>query len=271
MKVARDDARRPPPGAGLRASSTAAMRVGGAWKVAYADLATAMMAFFLVLWLVDQDPSVRVAVAHYFQDPIGFERREGGGRSPLGGSGGGPSPVDGLLRAPRPDRAPTRDALSRAAQRLRANLEALPSFQALGRHVDLSVSDDGLRVDLVEQGGASFFDRGGSTLSREGGEIVRAIGRELAALGSDLVVEGHTDAVPFARADGYGNWELSADRANAARRALEAGGVAPERVKAVRGYADQRLRIPEAPDDPRNRRVAILVPITTGAGPRPAP
>ena len=243
-------------------------RIGGAWKVAYADLATAMMAFFLVLWLVDQDRAVRIAVARYFQDPIGFESRQDGGASPLGGVGGGEGPVDGLLVASKP--AP-REALDRAARRLQRTLQEMPSFQALGRNVSLEVSEDGLRIELVEDGGASFFERGGAALSREGEEIVQAVGREIAGLGSDVVLEGHTDSVPFRGGPaGYGNWELSTDRAHDARRALESGGLPPERVRAVRGYADQRLRVPEAPADPRNRRVAILVPASPAPGKRAA-
>jgi chemotaxis protein MotB len=258
-----------------RRSRTPIGRIGGAWKVAYADLATAMMALFLVLWLGSQDVVIREAVARYFQDPIGFDRGVEGGTSPLGGAGSGNGPIDGLLNAPRLERkAPAREALDRAAKQLRRTLEAMPSFQALGRFALLEVSDDGLRIDLIEQDGSSFFARGGRELSREGAEIVRAIGRELAALGSSVVLEGHTDALPFRGEDGYSNWELSADRANSARRALEAGGVAPGQVKAVRGYADQRLQIPEAPSDPRNRRIAILVsakPAVRESAARPTP
>ena len=247
-------------------------RIGGAWKVAYADLATAMMALFLVLWLGNQDAAVRKAVARYFQDPIAFDRHPDGGRSPLGRSGTGNGPIDGLLSAPRQSRPPAaREALERAARALRRTLESMPSFQALGRFVALDVSAEGLRIDLVEQEGSSFFERGGRELSREGAEIVRAIGKELAALGGGVVVEGHSDAVPFRGEGGYSNWELSADRANSARRALEAGGLPPERIEAVHGYADQRLRIPDAPADPRNRRVAILVPSRPEAAAAPLP
>jgi len=242
-------------------------RVGGAWKVAYADLATAMMALFLVLWLGTQDASVRRAVAHYFQDPIGSADGTNGGRSPLGGAGAGTGAIDGLLVAPRS----AREALDRAARRLRQSLAALPSFQALGRFVELEVADDGLRIDLVEQDGSSFFTRGGRELSREGAEVVRAIGRELGALGNDVVLEGHTDSVPYRGEEGYSNWELSADRANSARRALEAGGLSPGQVKAVRGYADAEPRIADAPSDPRNRRVAILVSPRPAAAGHPTP
>ncbi len=259
----------------VRRSQPAIGRIGGAWKVAFADLATAMMALFLVLWLGNQDAAVRKAVSQYFQDPIGFEQRLEGGRSPLGASGSGNGPIDGLLNAPRPKSpANPHEALDRAAKKLRQTLEAMPSFQALGRFVQLEVAADGLRIDLVEQEGSSFFARGGRELSGEGAEILRAIGQELAALGSGVVLEGHTDASPFRGENGYSNWELSADRANSARRALEAGGVASGQVEAVRGYADQRLRLPDAPADPRNRRIAILVsprPAVARATTRPTP
>lgn len=236
-------------------------RIGGAWKVAFADLATAMMALFLVLWLGNQDAAVRKAVAHYFQDPIAFDPQRASGRSPLGNAGTGDGPIDGLLAAPRTLPQPAaRESLERAARALRRTLESLPSFQALGRLVSLDVSADGLRIELVDQEGSSFFERGGRALSREGEEVVRAIGRELAQLGAGVVVEGHSDGVPFRGEAGDSNWELSADRANGARRALEAGGLPPERIEAVEGYADRRLRFPESPTDPRNRRIAILVP-----------
>ncbi|CAG0974913.1 Motility protein B [Gammaproteobacteria bacterium] len=253
-----------------RSHDPAIGRIGGAWKVAYADLATAMMAFFLVLWLVDQDRAVRVAVARYFQDPIGFERGSEGGRSPLGGIGGGDAPIEGLLESARPS---PRDVLERAARRLRKTLETTPGFEALGRRVALDVSGDGLRIELVEEDATSFFERGGAELSREGRALVGAIGRELAGLGNDVILEGHTDAVPFRGPDGaaYGNWELSTDRAHDARRALEAGGLPADRVRAVRGYADQRLRLPDAPADPRNRRIAIVVPTATAPPRRATP
>jgi len=121
------------------------------------------------------------------------------------------------------------------------------------------MAPDGLRIELLEAGEATFFDTGSASLKSETVSILGTIARELGRLQNDVVLEGHTDSRPYSTSDGYSNWELSADRANAARRIMERNGLHPHQIKGVRGYADTHLRIADKPLDSRNRRVSIIV------------
>jgi chemotaxis protein MotB len=156
--------------------------------------------------------------------------------------------------------AEARAALERAAGRLKAVLASMPEVQKLRDQIEIQVAADGMRIELVEKSEATFFDSGSATLKPETERILAAMAGELAKLSHPLVVEGHTDSRPFYGASGYSNWELSADRANAARRALERNGLPATQVLAVRGFSDRQLRVRELPTDPRNRRVSIVVP-----------
>jgi chemotaxis protein MotB len=227
---------------------------GGAWKVAYADFVTAMMAFFLVMWLVNQPQDVKNAVAGYFKDPGIFEYE--GGKSPIAsgaglvgaGNGGQASDVESATAA-----------LERAAERIKEQIKSIPGFQNLQDQVEVKVTAEGLRIELQEGGQDTFFDSGSARVKSETQQVLRVIAKELAALPQAIAVEGHTDAAPFGRDRAYTNWELSADRANAARRIMEAAGLPASHVKAVRGFADTILRTPAEPFNPRNRRVSIVV------------
>jgi chemotaxis protein MotB len=227
---------------------------GGAWKVAYADFVTAMMAFFLVMWLVNQSPAVKNSVQAYFQDPGVFEYDHG--RSPIAagagivGNGGG---------GQGSDVAAATAALERAAERIKEQIKSIPGFKNLESQIEVKVTAEGLRIELQEGGQSTFFDSGSSHVKSETREVLAVIGRELASLPQGIAVEGHTDAAPFGRDRSYTNWELSADRANAARRIMEEAGMPAGHVKAIRGFADTILRTPDAPFDPRNRRVSIVV------------
>jgi chemotaxis protein MotB len=227
---------------------------GGAWKVAYADFVTAMMAFFLVMWLVNQSPAVKNSVQAYFQDPGVFEYDHG--RSPIAagagivGNGGG---------GQESDVAAATAALERAAERIKEQIKAIPGFKNLESQIEVKVTAEGLRIELQEGGQSTFFDSGSSHVKAETREVLAVIGRELASLPQGIAVEGHTDAAPFGRDRSYTNWELSADRANAARRIMEEAGMPADHVKAIRGFADTILRTPDEPFDPRNRRVSIVV------------
>ena len=229
---------------------------GGAWKVAYADFVTAMMAFFLVMWLVNQSPAVKAGVGGYFRDPVGMSE---GGRGVLPGADSieipkPQGPVDNAAEA-----AAARQKLDEAVAHIRQSLDAVPAFQALKDQVEFTVTPEGLRIDLIEKAESSFFDSGSASLHGEAEQLLGVIGKELGALSHDLDVEGHTDSRQYAASDRYSNWELSADRANAARRVMERAGVRLNQVTSVRGMADRELRVPEDPLDPRNRRVSILV------------
>ena len=232
---------------------------GGAWKVAYADFVTAMMAFFLVMWLVTQSKEVKQAVGGYFRDPGVFDFEKGKGVLPPGGT---PGVEPGAPSPPKPE--PTaaqaeRERLEATADLIRKDISQVKGFEALKDQIKFSVTSEGLRIDLVDKQASSFFDSGSAALRGESEEILALIAKELGALTNDVVVEGHTDSRRYADGDRYGNWELSAERANAARRVMERTGLHDGQVRAVRGFADRQLQFPTTPSDPRNRRVSIVV------------
>jgi chemotaxis protein MotB len=234
---------------------------GGAWKVAYADFVTAMMAFFLLLWLLGQTEEVKKAVGGYFREPISFSASTGGsglleGGTTLGIEPGEPvQPIDGESD----ERARIEAQMRQTVQEILQAIYGNPHLVGLTKQIEVEVTGEGLRIQLMEAADSTFFDVGGASMSPAGVEAVRTVAQAIAPLVFDVVLEGHTDARPYADRKGYGNWELSSDRANAARRLLEENGVDPRRIKAVRGFADQRLRFPDEPLSDRNRRVSILM------------
>jgi chemotaxis protein MotB len=229
---------------------------GGAWKVAYADFVTAMMAFFLVLWLVSQSDDVKRGVGGYFRDPLGSTTKDGGGAGILeGGSPSKQAPVPPVLD----DQEAARDVLRRKAQEILEALLALPELKQLAGQIEVQLTEEGLRIQLMEGEDSTFFGVGSAVPSARGVSALTIVGNLIGSMGYDVVVEGHTDSTPYSTDRGYTNWELSADRANAARRILEDSGVPAGRVSAVRAYADTRPLRPDQPEAPRNRRVAVIV------------
>jgi chemotaxis protein MotB len=225
---------------------------GGAWKVAYADFVTAMMAFFLVMWLVNASPKTKLGVASYFREPGVFETTSGGG----GLMDGGPA---GALPGGHPaDVQAARDTLERAAERLREALAGVPDFAELKDRVEITITAEGLRIELLDNNDESFFAVGSSELSPSTVDLIRLIGVQLQGMKNPIAIEGHTDSRPYGSGP-YDNWELSSDRASAARRILEAADLDPARIEAQHAYADARLRFPDDPLDARNRRIAIVV------------
>jgi len=219
---------------------------GGAWKVAYADFVTALMAMFIVMWLMNASQKVKAGVAGYFAAPRDFARTLEA--RPASNSG------EGLVVH--------RDNIGDIRRQLQEALEAMPEFRGLRDNVKFSVTGEGLRIDLLESEQGMFFVSGSTAPTPEGRNLLAVLAREIARLPNVLVIEGHTDARPFRNAspmEGYSNWELASDRANAARRVLHAYGVRPEQVVEVRGFADQRPFVPEDRMDTRNRRVSIVV------------
>jgi chemotaxis protein MotB len=232
---------------------------GGAWKVAYADFVTAMMAFFLVMWIVGQSQAVRAGVAGYFRNPSAFDGEGTSGIMPghvAGAQAQGPP-----LPAPASAEASTADvtSLKKSAERIRDALRRTPELEALAAQIEIKATSDGLRIELIDSSAATFFDSASARLKPVTEQILTVIAAEIGTLGKPLAVEGHTDSRPYASGDRYTNWELSADRANAARRQLERAGLPAGLVRAVRGYADKQLANAADPLDPRNRRVSILV------------
>jgi chemotaxis protein MotB len=216
---------------------------GGAWKVAYADFVTAMMALFIVLWLLNSKKEVQKAVGGYFKDPRGFAEQTGS-RHTGAGSGAGMQI--------------SKDNISELKGRLE-QLRQLPQFNVMKEQVQFSITEEGLLIELLETEKGLFFESGSPDPTPKTGELLGRLAQECGKLNNTVVIEGHTDALPYAGEQVYGNWELSAGRANAARRIMQSSGLRPNQVEQVRGYADQRLRLPDKPHDPSNRRVTIIV------------
>jgi len=214
---------------------------GGAWKVAYADFVTAMMALFIVLWLMTASQDIQKSIAGYFRDPKGFGTKTG---SALGGSG------ESLTI--------TKSNMDLLKSELQQTLRQNPEFQKLKDHVLMTVTGEGLRIELLETEKGMFFENGQPYPTSQGKDLICELARQLGHLTNSIVIEGHTDSKPFDSVV-YSNWELSADRANAARRIMEGNGLHNGQVTEVRGFADQHLRIVERPSDASNRRVSIVV------------
>ena len=229
---------------------------GGAWKVAYADFVTAMMAFFLVMWLVTQSKPVKAGIGGYFRDPGIFDQAKSNG--PIAGGNGGVLP-DGSAAKGLTTEEEAREALKQAAQHIQDRLEQEPQFKAMREQVEVHLTPEGLRVQLLESNKSSFFDSGSATLKGPTLQLLQLIATELAKQPNEIAIEGHTDSQPFTGGGAnYSNWELSADRANAARRVMEST-LRPNQLTAVRGYADTQPREGTTAADPRNRRVSIVV------------
>ncbi|MFP5209854.1 MAG: flagellar motor protein MotB [Acidobacteriota bacterium] len=216
---------------------------GGAWKVAYADFVTAMMSLFIVLWLMGSSEKVKRAVAGYFNDPRGTASLMG---TTMTGTG------ETVTMA-------TNDNLQRLKQKLEQEIKARKDLQKLSRQIEITITPEGLRIELLEDRNGTFFQSGSAHLSGNGQQLLALLAMELKTLPNKLLIEGHTDATQYSQDANYTNWELSADRANAARRLLQADGVRRDQVTQVRGYADQLLRVKSNPYDPSNRRISILV------------
>ena len=237
---------------------------GGSWKVAYADFVTAMMAFFMVMWILGMDSETRKAIEGYFTNPVGLSQGYSSGVSPIAT---GSSPMS--VKTPNPLRLITRSfeeqKYKELANRIQVRLKSADGLTEIAAQIEVIVTDQGLRVELVEGGdGEMFFALGKAQLKPAAVRALEAIAAELKETATPLVVEGHTDAAPFG-ARGYSNWELSADRANAARMAMEGAGLGEYRIHEIRGYADRALRNPNNPLDSANRRISILLPFSSEA------
>jgi chemotaxis protein MotB len=215
---------------------------GGAWKVAYADFVTAMMALFIVLWLLNSNADVRKAIGGYFIDPKGVGKMAGSGMAGSGES----------LSVGMNDMVKLKEKLTQAIKRA-------PELKKLQDQVDMIVTGEGLRIELLESDKGAFFESGKPRPTEMGQEMIQLLATELAKLPNKIMMEGHTDSKPYAGENGYSNWELSSDRANAARQLMVSKGIRPDQVSQVRGFADQSLRKPNAPEDPSNRRVSVIV------------
>ncbi|MCX6155899.1 MAG: OmpA family protein [Candidatus Kapabacteria bacterium] len=257
---------------------------GGAWKVAYADFVTAMMAFFIVMWILASSEQTKESITAYFQDPGAFSYITGKQTRPIEspvklvpekgkGEKGKGNPME-ISFVPENDSAKslkkaTQDSAD-ATKKVKETADALqkvfneltnerPELEELLKSVKMEMTNEGLRVELIETSESMFFEVGSSKLKPKAIEIISQLAGEFGKLTNNIEVEGHTDSRGYGNNAVYSNWELSADRANAARRVLELKGLWPDQVKEVKGYADKKLRNPNNAFDVMNRRVTILV------------
>ncbi len=215
---------------------------GGAWKVAYADFVTAMMALFIVLWLMNSSKQIQEAVGGYFKDPTGTAKQAGSDKA-----------------GAEENFVVTKDNMEHLKDQLEKAIKEVPKFDKLKNHIDMTVTNEGLRIELTESAAGTFFDSGSPKISEDGKDLLEMLAQELGKLPNKLAIEGHTDSKPYVEGRDYGNWELSSDRANAARRLMQLHGIGEDQVTQVRGFADQRLRKPSDPMDPANRRISLIV------------
>jgi chemotaxis protein MotB len=225
---------------------------GGAWKVAYADFVTAMMALFLVLWLLSQaDTKLKEAIANYFRSPGAFNTVRGGilpgARSASKGKQASLSDVD------------EEQTFLAAAMSLKNKFSSKPEFSTIRDQVRVDVTGEGLRVQIVDKADRVSFATGSAELTPLTRQVLAEIAATICELPNQIYIGGHTDHRPFSNGSGYTNWELSADRANAARRALEAGCVRPDQIRRVVGYADTEPLVPNDVYAAANRRISIIV------------
>jgi chemotaxis protein MotB len=216
---------------------------GGAWKVAYADFVTAMMALFIVLWLMNSSKPVQEAVGGYFRDPHGLAQKKG---TALGGAG---------------ETAPVvkKEDMAKLKQDLLKLMEQLADFNKLKKQIEMTVTPEGLKIELMEDPNGTFFENGKAQPTPIMQKLLEVLSVAIGKLPNPVSIEGHTDSKPFSDSQTYGNWELSTDRANAARRLMQNSGLRPDQVVQVRGYADQNPRKPLQPEDASNRRVTLII------------
>ncbi|KJK09059.1 MULTISPECIES: flagellar motor protein MotB [Pseudomonas] len=250
---------------------------GGAWKIAFADFATAMMAFFLVLWLLSTaTPEQKIAIAGYFKDPIGFSES---GTPYVIDLGGSPKLAPEKTINPEEKSEPTpdtsiqldqdkvesmaeqveRERLELLLQELQNKVEENPQLQKFKDQILFEITQDGLRIQIMDAENRPMFDLGSARLQPYFEDILLAMADTIKAVPNKISISGHTDAKPYAGTGDFGNWELSANRANAARRALVAGGYPDAQVARVVGYASSSLFDRANPLNPVNRRIDIIV------------
>ena len=253
---------------------------GGAWKIAYADFVTAMMAFFLLMWLLGSTSKGELeGIASYFSAPVKVSLIGGDGTgnsdSILPGGGRDLSKADGQVDGGDAQRAAKlmgaqmaraelarKDALRIDALQKKINelIDTTPELQEFGSQIRLEKTGDGLQIQIVDDQNRPMFDVGSALVKPYMRDILRAIGGAMSDVENRIALSGHTDATPYGSGDrGYSNWELSSDRANASRRELVAGGLPDVKLARVEGLASSRLLEPESPNGPINRRISILV------------
>jgi chemotaxis protein MotB len=225
----------------IRRTRTQHARHGGSWKVAYADFVSAMMALFMALWLLHAPESVQLSIGGYFRNP----------RIPhteistsLIGTGQSIS---------------NQKNLQMLEEKFMRAMKHAPEFEKIKNYVKISITSEGLRIELLESEKGMFFGTGEASPTGYGAKVLGELGKQLGEMPNTIAIEGHTDSRPYRNHAGYTNWELSAARANAARKVMLQNGLRPDQVVQIAGFADQRLRLPEEPENASNRRISIIV------------
>ena len=248
---------------------------GGAWKVAYADFVTAMMAFFLLMWLLNATTeSQRKGIADYFSPTVPISPVSGGGdgvlqgdtifstkaapKSDVGGAGGEVEVSEGKKTEVGGEDNAEEEQLDELESLLLAKSGESEVADDLLSHIVTRVTDEGLVIDIFAKEGRPLFESGSDQPTPKMQAILEMIGGVIELVSNPVAISGHTDAMPFAEGTND-NWSLSSARAGAARRVLAATGVAEERFLRVTGEADRALALPEVPADPRNRRVTLTL------------
>jgi chemotaxis protein MotB len=247
---------------------------GGSWKVAFADFATAMMAFFLLLWLIGNTNEVeKEAISGYFNDPAGVANQSGATISIIGEGGADAAVIqmDVAKNEIAKVEELNEDEISDLAEKqemaklklLKVELENLVStsliFKDYKEQVFIDIAPSGLRIQIVDKDKRPMFDSASAELKYYSKTILKGLAKVLSKVPNKLSVTGHTDATPFTERDDYGNWELSSDRANAARRVLNNSGISEMKIARVEGFSSSILFSKEKPYAPINRRIAIIV------------
>ena len=215
---------------------------GGAWKVAYADFVTALMSLFIVLWLMNSSKPIQEAVGGYFRDPNGTAQKTG---TRLGGAGDAA--------------AVKKEDMNKLKEDLMRDMGKMKDFEKLKKLIEMTVTPEGLQIELMEDPKGTFFKTGSEEPTPILQNLLKILSPEAGKLPNPISIEGHTDSTPYSGSMHYGNWELSTDRANTARRLMESNGVRPSQVVQVRGYADRKLRKPLQPEDASNRRITVII------------
>ena len=253
---------------------------GGAWKIAYADFVTAMMAFFLLMWLLGSTTEGdKKGIADYFASPLKVAMFGGSGSGDASHiiKGGGqdltrqtgqvkagdvesPRKTINLKALKEEQRRAERVRLQQLKEKVEKSIADNPKLAALGGQIRLDMTREGLRIQIVDENNRPMFDSGSAVVKPYMRELLQELGGVLSEVPNRLTLEGHTDAQPFSAGErGYSNWELSADRANASRRELVAGGLPDARVLRVQGLASSKLLEPKDPNAQINRRISIIV------------
>ncbi len=233
----------PPPVLLIKKKANHAGHHGGAWKVAYADFVTALMALFIVLWLMSstskQDQQV---IAGYFRDPNGTAVQKGSDQSGTG---------ENILL--------NKQDMTKLKAALQQSIHRVDPLDKLKKQIEMTITPEGLRIELMEDPSGTFFEIGSAQPTPVLVSILKVLSAQLGGLPNRISIEGHTDAQPYSNEKIYSNWELSSDRANVARRLMQTSGVRLNQVSQVRGFADQRLRDPKNPFNAANRRISLIV------------